>query len=120
MVDEQCSRELEQLGLAGDFVMQVQALISAQAEGYPDLNAVAERLYLSPRTLKRRLAEFNSSFRQLLDATRHKDSIHLLKSSELSIERIAIRLGYADPANFTRAFRKWAGVTPSAYRKLKG
>ncbi len=118
MVEEQCSRELEQLGLAGDFVQQVQALLSAQPQGYPDLNRIAEQLHVSSRSLKRRLNQHGTSFRHLLDTARYRDSIQLLKNSDLSIERTAARLGYADPANFTRAFKKWAGVTPSAYRSL--
>jgi AraC-like DNA-binding protein len=119
MVEEQCAREMEQLGLAGDLVKQVQALITARTEGYPDLNAVAEALHMSARSLKRKLQQHDRSFRQLLDTARYRDSIHLLKHSELTIERIASRLGYADPANFTRAFRKWSGMTPSAYRLIK-
>ena len=119
MVEEQCSRELEQLGLAGDFVKQVQALLTARSEGYPDLNAVADALHMSTRSLKRKLKQHERSFRELLDAVRYRDSVQLLKGSELSIERIAGRLGYSDPANFTRAFRKWAGVSPSEYRRMK-
>lgn len=119
MVEEQCARELAQLGLAGDLVKQVQALLKAEADGFPDQNKVASALHMSARSLKRKLKQHGTSFRQLRDATRRQDSIRLLKNSDLTIERIATRLGYADPANFTRAFRKWAGVTPSGYREIK-
>lgn len=118
MVEEQCVQELEQLGLAGDLVKQVQALLKASGEGFPGLGSVAASLHMSERSLKRKLKAHGTSFRVLLDAARHQDSIRLLKNSELSIERIAGQLGYADPANFTRAFRKWTNVTPSQYRRM--
>lgn len=119
MVEEQCRRELEQLGLAGDLVQQVRALLEADREGYPDLARVAAQLHMSERSLKRKLREHGASFRSMLDTLRYQDSIRLLKTSELSVERIATRLGYSDPANFTRAFRKWSGTTPSAYRRMQ-
>lgn len=116
MVTQQCEQEYRQLGYGGDFVAQVRALLSASSSGYPDLGGVANRLRLSERTIKRRLHERGFGFQQLLDEARRRDALALLGDATLSIEQIAVRTGYSDPANFTRAFRKWTGVTPSAYR----
>jgi AraC-like DNA-binding protein len=116
LVTQQLERELTLLGYSGDFAGRVRAALVMGPEGYPDLEAVAEQLRLSGRTLKRRLQAHGLSFQGLLDETRRRDSIRLLSDSALSVEQVALRVGYSDPANFTRAFRKWTGRTPSAYR----
>jgi AraC-like DNA-binding protein len=116
LVTQQLERELALLGYSGDFPERVRAALSAGPAGYPGLETVAERLCVSSRTLKRRLQEHGASFQSLLDEARKRDSIRLLADSVLSVEQVAQRVGYSDPANFTRAFRKWTGTTPSRYR----
>ncbi len=118
LVTQQCEQELTQLGYTGDIAAQVRALLATPHSGYPDLDAVANRLHLSGRTLKRRLQERGLGFQQLLDEARRRDALRLLGDATLTIEQIALRLGYSDPANFTRAFRKWAGRSPSAHRQV--
>lgn len=83
---------------------------------YPSMEAAAARLHTSGRTLKRRLKQHGVSFQQLLDEARKRDSLRLLADVSLNLEQIAARVGYNDPANFTRAFRKWTGLTPSMFR----
>lgn len=117
---EHCERELALLGEADDIPIRVRAVLTASNGGYPDLEAVASRLYMSSRTLKRRLQNHGQSFQQLLDDVRKRDAIQLLENRGLTLEQIAHRLGYADPANFTRAFRKWTGEAPSRYREGMG
>lgn len=116
LVEQQCARELQLLGLAGDFPAQVRAALVNPDGGYAGLEEVSLRLRLSSRTLKRRLREHQLSFQQLLDEVRRSDSMRLLRDGNLKVEEVARRVAYADPANFTRAFRKWTGITPSAYR----
>jgi AraC-like DNA-binding protein len=53
----------------------------------------------------------------LLDEARFRDAKQLLAASDLDLKTIAERLQFTDPANFTRAFRRWAGQTPSAFRQ---
>ncbi len=117
LVTQQCEQELTQLGYTGDLLAQVRALLSSERDGYPDLEAVAAALRLSSRTLKRRLQERGFGYQQLLDEARRRDALRLLDDASLSIEQIALRVGYSDPANFTRAFRKWTGRAPSVYRE---
>ncbi len=116
LVQQQCQRELALLGFAGDFPDQVRSALPLPEGGYHGLEEVAARLHLSSRTLKRRLQQHGLSFQQLLDEVRRRDGMRLLQDASLRVEQVAQRLAYADPANFTRAFRKWTGVTPSAYR----
>jgi len=115
-LEAQCRRELELLGDEGDLVSRVRALLDSE-QGYPDLDAVSERLFMSGRTLKRRLQQQDTSFQQLLDEARSAEARRLLKGTTLSIERIATRLGYSEPANFSAAFRKWTGLPPGAWRQ---
>ncbi|PTQ91395.1 AraC family transcriptional regulator [Agitococcus lubricus] len=113
---EQCERELALMDMSHDIPSQVRALLNHQQGHYPNLEQVAERLCVSSRTLKRRLQEYGLGFQHLLDEARKRDAIQLIQTTPLTIEQIAQRLGYTDPANFTRAFKKWTGETPSNFR----
>ena len=77
---------------------------------------MAERLHLTPRTLIRRLKEHGSSFQQLLDEARHRDSMRLLEDPTMTHADIAARLGYSTASNFSRAFRSWTNSTPGSAR----
>lgn len=116
-----CERELALLpDRDADVVLRVRAeLVPAPQGGYPSLDEVAGRLFLSDRSLKRRLQEQGSSFMQLLDEARLRDASRLLEHSTLEIQAIAERLGYMDPPNFSRAFQRWTGESPGAWRKRR-
>lgn len=113
---EQCERALRELGLDGGIVDRVRGLV-ASPEGVSSLEDVAARLRLSARTLKRRLAQQGVSFSELLDQERCQRARLLLCSSQLSLMEITERLGYSTLPNFARAFRRWTGQTPAAYRR---
>lgn len=100
----------------GDIVERVRAELVLSARGYPAFEELAQRLLLSRRTLRRRLLDAGSSYRTLLQDARRRDAMQLLKASDLDIQSVALRLGFSDPANFTRAFRRWFGAAPSHYR----
>ncbi len=117
LVTDQCNRELEILGHTEDFLARVRAALVDQRGKYQDLEAVSGTLAISGRTLKRQLQQRGVSFRDLLDEARFRDSIRLLKDPTLTVGMIAYRVGYMDAGNFTRAFRKWTGTTPGAYRE---
>jgi AraC-like DNA-binding protein len=112
----QCDRELATLAEGGSFVGRVRALIARGDEGMRSLDEVARRLHLSTRTLKRRLADQGTSFSAVLEGVRHQRALLLLENRQLGLADVAGRLGYSDAANFTRAFRRWTGQTPAAYR----
>lgn len=114
---EQCERELISLSQQHNVSTQVRALIQDEAAGFLSVEAVAQRLHTSERTLKRQLAQENTSYSEILEDIRKQQAITLLEERELSIDRIADRLGYSDVANFTRAFKRWTGETPGQFRK---
>ena len=112
---EQCERELAALvdaGLPG----RVRAALTARSDA-PALTVIARELRMSPRTLKRKLAERGTTFSAIRDDMRRQRALLLLDNRGLSIGEIATKLGYSELPNFTRAFRKWTGVTPIAYRE---
>lgn len=75
----------------------------------------ARALGLSARSLQRKLAEEGRSFRACLDSVRRRLAVQLLGRPELSVGEVAGRLGYSQPSQFTRAFRRWHGVSPAAW-----
>lgn len=117
MAIAQCDLELASLQGNSSLHDQVRRQLICQDGRYPDLSTVARQLCLSERTLKRRLQEQGLTFQSLLDAARENDSKRLLERSGLSVDQVAEAVGYADPANFTRAFRKWTGQSPRDYRQ---
>jgi AraC-like DNA-binding protein len=82
-----------------------------------DLGSVARALGMSGRSLQRRLAEEETSFRTLLDEVRREIARHHLESRATPIEAIAYLTGFSDVSAFTRAARRWFGRTPSRVRE---
>ncbi|MNI71755.1 Urease operon transcriptional activator [compost metagenome] len=72
---------------------------------------------MSSRTLRRHLSQVGSSYVQLLEEAQQKEAENLLLNSDMEIQEIALYLGYIQPTNFTRAFKKWTGMTPIQFRK---
>lgn len=114
----QCEQELERIGGPG-VLARVRALFDRGESGYLTAPQAARSLGVSERTLKRRLGEEGTDYSTLVDEHRHTRALSLLGSTEPPVEVVAERLGYSDVANFTRAFRRWTGMTPVAYRKSR-
>jgi AraC-like DNA-binding protein len=113
---EQCERELRELGFDGAIVHRVRRLLP-KADGFCTITEVAAALHLSPRTLKRRLDAQGVSFSALLDRERRDLALLLLRSPNETLAKISERLGYSTVPNFVRAFRRWTGKTPAAFRR---
>jgi AraC-like DNA-binding protein len=93
-----------------------QVLCRLLPQGEPKREVVAQTLHLSQRTLQRRLQEEGTSFQTLLDDTRRELAEQYLAQPSMSLLEIAYLLGFADPSNFFRAFRRWFDATPGEYR----
>jgi AraC-like DNA-binding protein len=85
----------------------------------PKLEDIAAERHVSPRTLHRQLAAERTSYRALADEVRYTIAAELLTNARLGVNQVAERLGYADAASFTRAFKRWTGHTPGAYAKTR-
>ena len=113
---EQCERELEAIGPRTAIVAGVRANLPREDGGFHPLPRIAKKMHMSVRTLKRKLEADGTSYSELLEEHRRGKAMLLLRRDDLAIEEIADRLGYSDAANFTRAFRRWTGTTPKAFR----
>lgn len=82
-----------------------------------DREEIASRLYMSVSTLQRRLVEAGTSFQQLLDSERQRRATQLLRGTDLPIADISALLGFADGSAFSKAFKRWQGITPLQYRR---
>lgn len=87
------------------------------ARGEARLGAVASRLAVSERTLHRHLADEGTGFSELVEQARRERAQLLLEDRALSASEVAFLLGYAEPAAFFRAFKRWTGQTPEGWRK---
>jgi AraC-like DNA-binding protein len=85
--------------------------------GEPTPLEVAKKLGLSERTLQRRLREEGSSFAQILDSVRRELAELYLSEPRVAAHEVAFLIGYSEPSAFYRAFRRWTGVTPQAFRQ---
>jgi AraC-like DNA-binding protein len=113
-----CERILAALAQTPRVTARVRALMSRDKGQTPSLRTVASAMHVSPRTLKRQLAAEGTSFSQIEDEERREKAMFLLGSPNLSLKEIAGRLGYANLANFSRAFQRWTGHTPGEHRSL--
>jgi AraC-like DNA-binding protein len=77
---------------------------------------IAALFSMHSRTLNRRLHEFDTSFRELVEEVRYEVARQMLLNTSLDVTGVASSLGYADASAFTRAFRRWTGTTPAAWR----
>lgn len=101
----------------GDIAAQARKFIAERlTSGEPSASDAARALALSPRTLQRRLAAGGTSFARLLDETRRQLAQEYLRDPENTIEETAFLVGFAEAASFHRAFRRWTGEKPAAFR----
>ncbi|WP_297339425.1 AraC family transcriptional regulator [Pseudophaeobacter sp.] len=84
--------------------------------GVPQLSEVAKNMGLGGRTFQRRLSERGHSFQSLTDESRRKLAQQLIQSSNYSFSEIAFLTGFSEQSAFSRAFKRWSGQTPKAYR----
>ena len=112
----ECDLQLRRLQ-GGELSQRVRARL-AKAQGLmPTLEVVAKAEHVSKRTLMRHLAGEGQSYQSLLDEVRFERACWLLQQSDVSVEAVANQLGYEDTSNFGRTFKRWSGLTPSAFRQ---
>ena len=93
-----------------------QVLQSYLRDGATTIGQIAPVLGIGARTLQRRLADQNLTFRGVVETTRVRLAISLLDDTELSVGDISATAGYTDASHFTRAFRRCVGICPTGYR----
>ncbi|MGV9408844.1 helix-turn-helix domain-containing protein [Nocardia sp. NPDC003693] len=100
-----------------DVVAAVESLLAETIRRPLSMTQVAERMYTTERSLRRRLAAHGHRFEELRGRVRRRRAEFLLERTNLPVTRIAEEVGYQDPREFRRAFVRWTGETPTARRR---
>ena len=85
-------------------------------EGYPSLEQVARALKLSPSAIQRELSQEGLAYKDLIETTRHELALMYIRQQHLPFSEIAFLLGYSELSAFSRAVRRWTGLSPRKYR----
>ena len=93
-----------------------EVLTERLARGEPSQEDIAEMLNMSARTLQRKLGECGTTYKEILDDTRHSLALAYLSAARHSVSDITYLLGFSAGSCFTRAFRRWTGQSPSDWR----
>lgn len=112
----QCERALRDMQETDGLLGRVRRLARECLDEPRSLDRVAGQLHMTPRTLRRRLQAMGTSYQQQVEQMRHAMAVDLLARTRQPVEQIATELGYADPSNFGRAFRRWTGQSPRQFR----
>ena len=108
----------EQALIQADFPTSLRLLLTGYLDERPTLADCADLIGMSERTLQRRLSQHETTYNKLLDQIRFDRAKQLLQERSISLSDICYEIGYTNPANFTRAFRRWAGLSPRQFRQL--
>jgi len=114
--EEQCRQILDKRQSQKKFINLVQQQLMGVRGEMPSMEIVADRLHLNARTLRRHLASEGMTFIQIREEVRQVLAEQYLALPKASIEQIAEWLGYAEPASFIHAYKRWHGKTPHAVR----
>lgn len=116
---EQCEAILANLkGEPDSCRRQIETMMLSLPVGTLTEESAAAALFISKRTLARRLKNEGTGFRQIRDEILARQARNYLRDGRLSVEAIATLLNYHDSASFRRAFKRWYGVTPAKYRQV--
>lgn len=111
-----CELLLADLDAGAELAARVRARLLQGPPPLPDAEQTARSLHLSARALRRRLRSEGTSFRSLVRDVREQLACRYLGEGGLTVDEVSRLLGYSEPAAFSRAFKRWTGVSPSAYR----
>jgi AraC-like DNA-binding protein len=117
-VVELCDRLIDELQLSAGVAGKIRRVLLTNLWRPPNFGYIASAVNMSERTLRRKLREENTSFRNLVDQLRMEMAIKYLRDTDLTVEAISNSLGFSDAANFRQAFRRWTKAAPHAFRDI--
>lgn len=120
LCEEQCRALLTRHRARTGIAQQVREQLVRIDGGPHTVSTVAKSLAMSERTLRRRLTEENTSFRSLAEEVHVTLAREMLATRALSVDDVAIRLGYSEASSFIAAFKRWTGTTPARYQRTSG
>jgi AraC-like DNA-binding protein len=113
---QQCQLLQAKLRGSDELVSSIREIIVSSMGQLPHLPEVAAKLAMSPRTLRRRLLERETTYQHILDEVRIELAKEYVGTTPLSVDQIASRIGFTEAATFRRAFKKWTGMNVKEYR----
>ncbi len=116
----QCERLLEVLNLRAGLVAEIHRQLASQPGKVPNMDAMAKKLHIGTRTLRRRLKEEQTTYQEVVTEFRLAMAQRYLGETTLPANEVAALVGYSDPANLYRTFRRVTGQTPKEYRARLG
>ncbi|WAC11949.1 helix-turn-helix domain-containing protein [Dyadobacter pollutisoli] len=109
---------IEQLQSGNSFANKVRiTMLSMSDPKLPDIQSISDALYLTPRTLQRRLVQEELTYREITEGLKKQICSFLLRHDPYSISSLTYILGYAEPASFIHSFKKWYGDSPQRVRR---
>lgn len=117
MLEETCDRLIGQSRANSGLSGEVYQLLLLAPNRFPSMAALAEQIGLHERTLRRRLADENTSYADIVDDVRRKLALEYLQTTRMSVEDVAWKVGFSDSANLRRAIRRWTGQTIGKIRQ---
>ncbi len=100
------------------FTFKVRELIEkVEQKWFPTFDEISKKLFMTPRTLRVRLKKEGTNYQQIKEMSRRDTAIYHLNNQNLRISQIAYKSGFSEPSTFTRAFKKWTGLSPREYRE---
>ncbi len=116
--EQDLNKRLSELDAEASTAQRLKALLlEALPSGDYSTETMAKKLAMSKRTLQRKLAEENESFKNILQIVREDLAEHYLEKSNIPLSEISFLLGYSEPNSFIRAYSTWKGVSPGQYRE---
>lgn len=116
LITEICEKQLQEANAEDGVAGAVLSLLLDHLSSPPNLEQAAEMIGLSGRNLRRKLRDSGTTYQAILDSARESLATKLLLETTEPISSIAYELGFDHPSHFGRAFKKWTGKSPSAYR----
>ncbi len=113
---KQCLAISEKLSRGYNLTEHIRVMAMNLSEQPKTLDELAAQLHTTPRTLQRKLSAEGTTYKELIEEVRINIAIEFLSTSDLSIEAIASKAGYADTSSFSHAFKRWTEQTPSSFR----
>jgi AraC-like DNA-binding protein len=116
-LQQQCQMLIAKMSSHGSFVDEVRLLMLQRPGDFPNIDYLADKMGMSARTLRRRLKQEGSTFREVQEEIRYGLAREYLANTHLPMDEISSLLGYSESGNFSHAFKRWSGHSPSAWRQ---
>jgi AraC-like DNA-binding protein len=118
--EEEAASRLREIRLAESFSETVARVVEGSlVDGDPPLERIARQLGRSERTLRRQLAAEGAAYRSIVDNVRRARADVLLADASVSLAEVAFALGFSEHAAFSRAYKRWTGVSPMDARRRR-